>query len=367
MRKAEPIALTSPAVLRTAVLASLGLVLTACAPVASRGGHAEAPAAFERPASVVEAVEPWTFYGRPGKAITTPGFRVYTTLDDGVLLRRVPRFLELALEHYTRDLADLPRPAARMETYVMANRPQWAEVTQRLTGARASQYLKIRYGGFADDKVGVYFDIGAHNTLAIAAHEGWHQYTQTTFRTRLPAWLEEGIASYMEGFRWDSADPHLPLFLPWANVERFDALQRAHAEGRLFSLDEIVNNRPQDLLGGSDTATLTYYAQAWALVHFLNEGLGGRLSGALREIVTDAASGRLPARLAETVGAREARASLSNRRGDALLRAYVTENIAGLGEAYQRFVAEIVRTGGRDAIVAGVSPVTGSVAGPVIP
>src|SRR6185503_10436721 len=94
----------------------------------------------------------------------------------------------------------------------------------------------------------------SRDTLAIAAHEGWHQYTQETFKHQLPIWLEEGIATYMEGYR-SSRDAE-PEFLPWANFERRDALRDAVRSKKLIGMDELLTRSPQSFLSHSKDSLL---------------------------------------------------------------------------------------------------------------
>ncbi len=315
------------------------------------GEHA--PGDFARREPVVESVEPWTFDSATGSIIRTRHYRIFTTEQDPALTDRMPDFCERALDHYRSTLGPLPAPPVRLDTYLMDNRPQWTRVTQRLTGQQDSAQLQIRRGGFATRGVGVFYDIGLYDTMAIAAHEGWHQYTQRTFREPLPAWLEEGVATFMEGHRWDGATP---LFLPWANVERYDRLRQAHAEGGLLPLAVLSTTTPQELMSRRSGAELTYYAQVWALVHFLNEGDGGRWRTGLRLLLADAAAGRLRIALAAEIGARGAHEAVASRSGAALLEAYLGEEAPSLDASYRAFVERVVRQGGRDSIVRGRSP-----------
>jgi hypothetical protein len=77
-------------------------------------------------------------------------------------------------------------------------------------GSDAEVYLKIQRGGFAASGRAILYDIGPRDTFAIAAHEGWHQYTQKSFRAPLTVSFEEGLATYMEGFRWSDDDRTRP-------------------------------------------------------------------------------------------------------------------------------------------------------------
>lgn len=296
----------------------------------------------------------WTFESTPGQIIETPHYRILTTVRPGLLTDRLPGFVEGAIAAYTRALGPLPRPRERMDTYVMQNRPQWARLTQSLMRERAEIYLRIQRGGYAADGRGVYFDIGLQDTLAIAAHEGWHQYTQTTFADRLPVWLEEGIAAYMEGYRWDTLQ-NRAHFLGWANVERYDTLRKAREENKLIPLESLLTSEPATLLRSAATDPLVYYAQAWALVHWLREGDAGRYRPALEKLLADAASGRLRATVRDRLGD----ASMLDRRllNISVFQAYFDRDLAGASARYRAFLEHITRPGSKDHVVAGLSPV----------
>jgi len=318
------------------------------------------------PARTFEPViEPWTFEDQEGQIITTPNFRLLTTVTSknswasaDYMTRRYPILMERAIDHYITSITKLPPPAQRLETYVMANRPQWSRVTQRLMRDEAEVYLRIPRGGFTANGRSILYFIGRADTLAIAAHEGWHQYTQTTFQNPLPVWLEEGLACYMEGFGWNRDGSGTPTFNAWKNAERFDALARAYRENRLQPLDALFRYAPQDFMKDNVEGALTYYAQAWAFVHFLNEGSGGKYRESLREILQDAANGQLVPRIQASRGSRAAGVFVTQRRGADLVLVYVTRNLELLSAEYEAFVADITRLGKRDRIIAGETPVT---------
>jgi len=309
-----------------------------------------------RARSVIVSEEDWTYAGRAGRIITTPHFRIHTTAARPLLLDRVPGFAEIALASYRTALGPLPEPGARLDTFLMNTRPQWESMTRRIAGPQAQTYLRIPRGGFALRGKGVYYDIGPRDTLSIAAHEGWHQYTQATFRYNLPLWLEEGIAAYFEGFRWDTSDRTLPIFLPWSNPQRFDALRKAQAQDRLMPLSVILNSRPQDLIEHTDGRVLTYYAQVWALTHFLNEGANPIYRDGLVRLLQDASAGRVHATIVEELGPRVARSIRSRRVGDEIFRVYFNADIDAAQIEYARFIKAATLPGTRRNMTAGRSP-----------
>jgi len=297
--------------------------------------------------AVTVTEEPWSLGYAPGTVVRTEHYRLFTTIDDERARRRTAIFLERALAHYRSAIVRLPAPPMRLDTYFLASRDQWETVTRRLMGAAASStLLQIGRGGYAARGVGVYWDIGRRDTLGLAAHEGWHQYTQRTFKQSLPPWLEEGIATYMEGHRWLGPEAQ---FMPWANLQRFDQLRRAAASGTLLELEELLDATPAQFLGSASDTGLTYYAQLWALTHFLASSQNDH-GQALEDLLLEAAEGMLLRRVALVPDAGR------HGLGKATYLAYFNRDLKTENARFQAFVRRIVATGGRERVVSGLGP-----------
>ena len=342
---------------RSVLLAAALLGLGACAGPSGSGSRAVERRAAVGTVEVTEGVlerEPWTFGDATGEVIRTRHYRVYTTETNSVLVERLASFAEHALAHYRSAIVTLPEPRQRLDTYLMDSRAHYERITRRLLPDQADTILRIMRGGYATRGVGVYFDIGLYDTLAIAAHEGWHQYVQRTFANPLPVYLDEALATYMEGHSWISG-PRVstPLFRPWGNIERFDQLRDAVNNGRTVSLEQLTNNRPQQLVETVGPGALDFYAQVWALAHFLNSpehraGLG--------LLLQEAANGRMRLRLADRYGRDAALVIIGRRLGSEVLEAYFVEDLEELNRQYQQFMVDLVAVGSREAIAAGRSP-----------
>lgn len=325
-------------------------------PMTATPGVVAAPTAGAIPAGIV--VEPWSFQGREGREIRTGSYRIFTTVRDRMISGRIGGFMEAALQEYRSLLAGDPPTPAGMEMFLLAERTQWAAMTVELMGSDAETYLRIQRGGFSAAGRAVLYDLGTHDTFAIAAHEGWHQYTQRSFRQPLPLWLEEGIAAYMEGFRWRADEPETPNFMAWANVERFDQLRYSAWRRGLQPLEALLNGSPQELIDTTTSGTLTYYAQVWALVHFLREGEGGKYRESFEALLSDAAAGRMLGRVQERLGSRGAREAVLRRRGTAVFRAYFNTDLEEASREYDAFLAVLTTRGARSRIVRGESPLS---------
>jgi len=321
------------------------------------GGAGRPIAAAVFPAEGAASSQPWSFAGAAGQVLTTNNFTIYTTETNAALIDRVPKFMERALQHYLTAITEdrpLPPPSGKMESFVMGSRQQWKELVLSMLGKQAQPMLQIPAGGFATGGRAFLFDIGLGSTFFVASHEGWHQYSQRTFAEPMPIFLEEGVATYMEGHRWEGLEVQ---FLPWSNIDRFEQLRTAAQSGRLLPLRDLIETAPQRLIGQPGDGALTYYAQLWALVHFLNEGDGGIYRPMLRRIIADAQAGKLSQSVAAQLAMSDRGGMLAKRQGIAVFRAYFDRDIDAFNARYVAFVAQITRPGARDLITLGRSPV----------
>ena len=337
----------------------LAAFVTSCSPPPpaspSMASSTSTPAAA-LPATAPVTTADWAYEDVPGKLVSTQHYRIHTTVSRDALLDRLPRLMEAALQHYRTAITPLPPPPTELDSFVFATRPQWERMTQRFMGDEAGVYLQIVRGGYTSRGRSVLFDIGLRDTLAIAAHEGWHQYSQTVFRDQLPTAFEEGLATYMEGFRLTGEKRDQFTFKPWANPERFFTLRRARERDRLMPLDRLVRAMPQELMGGDEMGALTYYAQVWALIHFLNDGENGVYRPALVQLVNDAAEGRVAAHVRERLGSRAGSAYRAGRRNIDLLEAYTGKPATELDASYRAFIDQITRVGTGEKVMRGDSP-----------
>lgn len=333
--------------------------LTGCAtaprPPAAPANAVHAPAALPAPSRFVD--EPWSFDGRAGRAVETSHYRIMTTRMGPAVLGRLPGFMEDALGWYrvvgtgsTRPLplaaADAAAPGERMNVFVFAHRSEWERFTRRTLGEQAGPFLRLERGGYAWGGTSALFDVGEHDTLVLAGHEGWHQFTQRAFRQPLPVWLEETLATQCEAFAWETDGAGAPVarFDPAANHTRLRQLHDAARTGSLWSVERLVIEGPGSELG---EAAVTYYAQAWALGRMLRED--DRFSANLAACVEDAHEGRLWARVIEALGRDRAEAlagGLGRGRGLAVLEAYFTGGgrTEQVESAYREWVTRLLES-----------------------
>lgn len=351
---------TSIAHLARAVIGTCLLAcIPACSTVAPPPEMQASPAAVKSVNRRIEPViEPWSFGKSTGECIDTGTHRIHSTLRDPVIRERMQIFLPTALDHYRAAIIPLPDPDGPIDVFLFGTRTDWLDYTRERLPQEAAMYERIGRGGYTIEGDAVLYDIGRWDTFTIAAHEGWHAYSQRVFRHALPVWLEEGIACYMEGVR-GGVNGGPPTFIPWRNFERYGELRDVVYQNRLVPLEEFVQGTPQDYLRDGRRTLLAYYAQAWALVHFLAEGEGGRYRKGLERLLTDGIDGRIASTIWESnkAGTRsERRMAIGRQVGAAVLREYFAEDLKRISAEYEAFVRELVKRGNGEKIWRGESP-----------
>ncbi len=266
----------------------------------------------------------WGFQSRPGTQLTTDHFEIYTTSEDSDFVAFLPNYLETTYQFY----ASLLPPSAdhdgqKLETYILADRHEWDAFVKRRYPGRYHLYRMISAGGFSEGRACVVYDIGRVATLSVIAHEGLHQYFGAHFSEPLPAWLNEGLATYCESveFRRD-----VPYFKPQHNSFRINHLRHAVAADDTMPLMELLATNAGNVIEGNQmAATASYYAQAWALIVYLRHGAGGKYAEGFREMLDGIADGtiRIKARAAKATSPSPS----TTAYGQAVFYAYITQDV----------------------------------------
>jgi hypothetical protein len=238
---------------------------------------------------------PWTFEGDDGERFISDVWDIRTTLQYQHILDVIPSFYEALIRRYTTVFGDLPYPKRKMDVFLFATEQQWkSQLVQILGSSEASHWFQLQAGGVTIDGTAVLYYLDKRGrsrvTFRIAAHEGWHQYAETAFSGCLPTWLDEGIGTWMEGFRIRRGEIH---FLPASNWDRLTTLRTILKANRLSPLQELIQSDPSELLATGRTSLLSYYSQLWGLVSFIIEYEDGKYMPALKHVLKMAANGTI--------------------------------------------------------------------------
>lgn len=282
--------------------------------------------------------EGWTYLEKPGQRLTTAHYHILTTAQEQPIAQSLPAFLEASLARHRLFAGTrfggpaLPAPPGRMTLFLFADREEWAQFTRQTIDASAYPLLAIEIGGYAAGGRAVLFALPPkfdRLTLKIAAHEGWHQYVQRSFREPLPTWVDEMVAVLAEGFYVDESGRF--RFEPLLNPERFSQLAMVLETSRWRPLREILSGDPTRLLSSEPHRAVEYYAQLWALGLYLAVD-PNRWEGVQR-VLRDAAAGRL----ARTLGSPSPEAF-----GTMTFARYITHDIDAAEAGYLAFARALV-------------------------
>lgn len=294
----------------------------------------------EKPSPIVQNPDyqraDWDYGRNGGASLVSDHYEIYTTIRDADLQRSLPQVMESAYRRYGELVPPAHDPAEKMKVYVFASRGEFERFTRQFAGPRAQILLKVRGGGYSEQGVTVIEYVLHETTVPILLHEGFHQYLHHCVRPEVPAWINEGLAVYCEGNR--TGGDGIASFDPWYNPLRRNALAELLVRDKeLFPLEELLRMNAAHVVGGSARKIDAYYAQCWALTLFLSEGENGKYAASLRRMLDGLASGEAEAHAA---GAHATGSQPVFNAGEALFRAYISEDIEAVEREYQAFLRQ---------------------------
>jgi hypothetical protein len=279
--------------------------------------------------------EQWRYANREGKVLRTPHYLIHTTVTEPGVVEKLPQVMEGAYASYRMFAGDLPESAEPMRCYVFGKRDEWADFTQRHTGADAGIYLQITRGGYTVGDWFVSYYVGADATYSVAAHEGWHQYVSRHFKGRLPPFLEEGTACMFESVRFTG---NLPRWDTTINPARTLSLRNTIEGKKQWPLEKLVTMHAGDVVRLPGDRIEAFYSQSWAFARFLNEYDNGRYRPAFRKLMNDTASGD-PADHAQAM--RKAMNLWSPASVKPMLEKYLGKDLRSIETEYNEFIRHV--------------------------
>ena len=240
-----------------------------------------------RTSGIVLSEETWSAGGPEGVVMRTPRVRLFTNLPSGELRRRLPATLEYTLAGIDRFWPGSPNPEPELEAVVYSTLAEWRLAVVRRFGVEPGEGLD--HGAATSRGVSLLHDIGPDATLRLAAHEIWHAYAQRTLRSTLPTAIDEAIACYVEGMRWEVGAPG-PTLSADSNPIRRRHLASLVERGEMGSLAEHLAADPDDL-AESARGLDDYYARAWNLGQMLLDAGDAGLKRGVQRLLKDAQAG----------------------------------------------------------------------------
>jgi len=276
-----------------------------------------------------------------GLRVKTDHYEIRTTVRDRELIECVPVFMETAFGEYQRVMRPPAERPERLITYLFETRGEWDRFTRAFVPQRADMYLRIREGGYMDYPTAttVAYDLTRDRTLALLAHEGWHQYLAGHFPEPVVAWLDEGLACQWEAF--DLKDGR-PVFKSRQNLFRRNNLRDAlTSPDRWIPLKRLVEMNAGQAVAETGATTRSYYAQVWALIMFLKEGRNASYTQGFAKLLADAGTRRTAVAVSGYRLTMPGSEGLST--GETVFRHYITPDLDAFEKEFLAFSRVLVK------------------------
>lgn len=283
--------------------------------------------------------EEWPAGGPSGTRLRTEHWDIRTTVRDEGFHDLLPEFMETTYGQYEKLFPNMEkRNKRRLRVYLFQTRNEWEAFSADRFPHKVHLYRKIRQGAYCEKDVPVAYYLGRARTLSVLAHEGLHAYVHRHFRGQLPAWLNEGLATYCECYEYDE---HGPKFTPRQNEFRLNSLRDALLRKTLIPLRELLGTHAGKVIQGTSPGVYAYYSQAWALMVYLRYGEREKYARRFESLLQDLGTERLRVGAGAYVAATKARDGEPMPFGEAVFRKYITEDVAAFEEGFEKYLVKI--------------------------
>jgi hypothetical protein len=207
----------------------------------------------------------------PMKEYPTRYYIIYSDLDDATVKEASARVTTMAEEYHERTKGFAGAIRKRLPFYLYTKQADYDAAGGRGQG----MYTGSKLMAVAADRDTVW---------QIVQHEGFHQFVGQVMGGKLPTWVEEGLAEYFGEALW-TGDAYVTGVIP---DERLARVKECIAKGEFLPFDRMVAMTDAQWIA---TLDIKNYDQAWAMVHFLVHGDGGKYRKAFSDFLRDCSTG----------------------------------------------------------------------------
>jgi hypothetical protein len=284
-------------------------------------------------------VEDWAGGEGQGKRILTDHWDIRTTVRDEEFRKLLPEFMETSYHQYEKLFPNLKKIDERpLLVYLFQSRREWDAFSTKLSPDKMRTYRRIRQGAFCEGDISVAYYIRRGRTLSVLAHEGLHAYVHRHFRGVLPAWLNEGLATYCESYEYGLSKPK---FTPERNEFRLNSLRDALLAKNLVPLKRLLRTHAGRVIRDTSPGVYAYYAQAWSLIAFLRFGEDGKYSQRFEVLLQDLGTERLRVGVGAYIATTRTANGEPMKFGEAVFRKYITEDLETFEKEYTKFMYDL--------------------------
>lgn len=160
----------------------------------------------------------------------------------------------------------------KLTVEVPKNRTEFVQLVSPYTKV-SKQVRGLYLKGTRNNKlVAYYFHSNRMKLNNVLLHEGTHQFIDLVTRSRLPIWLEEGLATYFEFSRFQN----MKLVEGALNKSRLRNVRALLRQDKALALSELMRLSNKQFQA-------RHYAQVWSFIHFLIHSNDGKFISKLRK------------------------------------------------------------------------------------
>ncbi|MEX2212665.1 MAG: DUF1570 domain-containing protein [Phycisphaeraceae bacterium] len=205
--------------------------------------------------------------------------------------REIGRHMDAVFEEYTKRFHAFGKGATpRMPLYLLKTQQEYLDFMRGkgvdATGTGGIFFIRPDAKGLAtwlDNRP-------SWITLETLQHEGFHQFAYACIGTKLPLWVNEGMAEYFG----DAILVDKRLRVGICPNRRLQSVKQAVIDRKTIDFDELLTTQPgkwhQTLVRSPERGRLQY-DQSWSMVYFLIHGEDGRYRAAFEKYLTVVAKG----------------------------------------------------------------------------
>ncbi|MEM6312461.1 MAG: hypothetical protein AAF743_00120 [Planctomycetota bacterium] len=188
----------------------------------------------------------------PARPPTLPGVQFDDRHGDPELKRKLlAAFVDV--DGWLRQNTVAPNPQATPTGMRIVLFPNRTAMAQWAAAEGINAFTMVDRGGVSGDFGAAFYYVGDNDTLRLARHEYVHQYLLLHAERRLPPFVEEGVATMLDG---------------GGDTARLELLAELDT---VTPIGELVTTHAGMLRDASMAERSAWYAQAWAFAEFVDE------------------------------------------------------------------------------------------------
>ncbi len=220
--------------------------------------------------------------GQDIRVYDTPYYTIKTDLDIDAVREAAVRVTSMYEEYRRATESFAAQTPKKMTIYIFRDERTYAAQGGRL---ELGGQFNVAKGVFINAKRGV----APTRVWEVAQHECLHQFAMAAIGDRLPIWVHEGLATYMEHGLWTGNSLITGVIPP----ERLKAVREMISKRQIapFARMLAVGPREWEQLAKGESAG-RMYDQVWSMIHFLYNAEDGKYRAAFGQFLGDVAGGK---------------------------------------------------------------------------